>query len=68
MVVNSSSGHSISDVQGDVQVVRRTNGIDGNAEICSRLMRDIFDKFDLVVVHLDDICIFSKHNGDHSLL
>uniref|UniRef100_A0AAV1VI80 Reverse transcriptase domain-containing protein n=1 Tax=Peronospora matthiolae TaxID=2874970 RepID=A0AAV1VI80_9STRA len=33
--------------------------------VWSRLLRVIFDKFDFVVVYLDDICVFSKSNADH---
>ncbi|KAF0750331.1 hypothetical protein AaE_006752 [Aphanomyces astaci] len=32
----------------------------GMAEIWSRMMRSLFDKFPFVVVYLDDICVYSK--------
>lgn len=40
-------------------------GLAGMPGIWSRLMRSLFDKFDFVVVYLDDICIFSKSESAH---
>ena len=40
-------------------------GLAGMPSVWSRLMRVLFDKFDFVVVYLDDICIFSKKRFDH---
>ncbi|KAF0715716.1 Aste57867_3231 [Aphanomyces stellatus] len=31
----------------------------------SRLMRQLFDKFDFVAVYMDDICVFSRSMDDH---
>ena len=42
-------------------------GLAGMPGDLSRLMRELFDRFDFVVVYLDDICIFSKTNADHTL-
>ncbi|KAF1331550.1 Retroelement pol polyprotein, partial [Globisporangium splendens] len=42
-------------------------GLAGMPGVWSRLMRTLFDKFDFVVVYLDDICIFSKTMEDHVL-
>ena len=42
-------------------------GLAGMPGVWSRLMRELFDKFDFAVVYLDDICIFSKTNADHKI-
>ncbi|POM76650.1 Retroelement pol Polyprotein [Phytophthora palmivora] len=35
-------------------------GVAGMPGTCSRLMHALFDKFEFIVVYLDDICVFSK--------
>ncbi|KAF0710681.1 hypothetical protein As57867_005472, partial [Aphanomyces stellatus] len=40
-------------------------GMAGMPGIWSRLMRRLFDKFDFVVVYMDDICVFSRSMDDH---
>ncbi|KAF1319500.1 Pol protein, partial [Globisporangium splendens] len=40
-------------------------GLAGMPGIWSRLMRVLFDKFEFVVVYLDDICVFSKTREEH---
>ena len=40
-------------------------GLAGMPGVWSQLMRVLFDKFDFVVVYLDDICVFSKRKADH---
>ncbi|KAF1333225.1 polyprotein, partial [Globisporangium splendens] len=41
-------------------------GLAGMPGVWSRLMRVLFGKFKLVVVYLDDICIFSRSMKDHA--
>ncbi|KAF1327470.1 Retroelement pol polyprotein, partial [Globisporangium splendens] len=41
-------------------------GLAGMPGVWSRLMRVLFGKFKFVVVHLDDICIFSRSMKDHA--
>ncbi|KAF0756842.1 hypothetical protein AaE_004472, partial [Aphanomyces astaci] len=38
----------------------------GMPGIWSRLMRRLFDKFDFVVVYMDDICVFSRTIEEHA--
>ncbi|GMF42925.1 unnamed protein product [Phytophthora fragariaefolia] len=40
-------------------------GVAGMSGTWSRLMHKLFDKFEFVVVYLDDICIFSKSMDEH---
>jgi hypothetical protein len=40
-------------------------GLAGMPGIWSRLMRVLFDKYDFVVVYLDDICVFSRTYEEH---
>lgn len=42
-------------------------GLAGMSGVWSRLMRELFDKFDVAMVYLDDICIFYKTNADHKI-
>ncbi|KAF0768935.1 hypothetical protein AaE_002740, partial [Aphanomyces astaci] len=41
-------------------------GMAGMPGIWFRLMRRLFDKFDFVEVYMDDICVFSQTNEEHS--
>ncbi|TYZ63427.1 hypothetical protein PybrP1_013225, partial [[Pythium] brassicae (nom. inval.)] len=40
-------------------------GLAGMPGVWSRLMRVLFGKFPFVVVHLDDICVFSANIDEH---
>ncbi|OWZ06906.1 polyprotein, partial [Phytophthora megakarya] len=42
-------------------------GLTGVPGVWSRLMRVLFDKFDFVVVYLDDLCVFSRSEDEHCM-